>query len=220
MKLPPVVLGGGITGLGVIRSLGKAGLQPYLACEPGDFASQSRWVRGRTLELRDTLDIESFIAALTASRLESAVLIPCSDQWCHAVVELPDAASQRYATSMPSRATVEMLLDKWLLSRTLEQLGVPHPATYAVTDEAQLAEVTPPIFLKPRSSGHFFDAFKRKAGDSAIATRRSTPFARWSAPDIRPCSRSTFPVRRAPTSSSTGSSTGTASAGGGSCEDA
>ena len=117
-------------GAGVVRSLGKARLYPHLVCEPGDFAARSRWVRGRTLELEDTLDIASLVRELTASRLESAVLIPCTDPWCHGVVELPESAMQRYPTSMPSRETVELLLDKWLLSRKLEELGVPHPATY------------------------------------------------------------------------------------------
>ena len=185
-KLPPVVLGGGITGLGVVRSLGKAGLYPHLVCEPGDFAARSRWVRGRTLELEDTLDIASLVRELTASRLESAVLIPCTDPWCHGVVELPESASQRYPTSMPSRETVELLLDKWLLSRKLEELGVPHPATYELTDEAQLSDATPPIFLKPRSSGHFFDAFKRKAvrfrdRDDAVKAFRAMARAGYSA---------------------------------------
>ena len=114
------------------------------------------------------------------------MLIPCTDQWCHALVELPDAASSRYPTSLPSRATVEMLLDKWLLSRTLEELGVPHPSTYELTDEAQLTEVTPPIFLKPRSSGHFFDTFQRKAlrfggRDEAVNAFRSMARAGYTA---------------------------------------
>ena len=87
---------------------------------------------------------------------------------------------------MPSRDTVELLLDKWLLSRKLEELGVPHPPTYELTDEAQLADATPPIFLKPRSSGHFFDAFKRKAvrfrdRDDAVEAFRAMARAGYSA---------------------------------------
>ena len=87
---------------------------------------------------------------------------------------------------MPSRETVELLLDKWLLSRKLEELGVPHPATYELTNEAQLSDATPPIFLKPRSSGHFFDAFKRKAvrfrdRDDAVEAFRAMARAGYSA---------------------------------------
>jgi D-aspartate ligase len=159
----PVVLGEGITALGVLRSLSRSGLQPILVSAPGDFASRSRRVRGRTLAAPDSIDRASLVGQLEKLGVQAAVLIPCTDPWCQAVSDFSAGDREPYVTSLPDRETTEMFLDKWLLSEALERFEIPHPTTFKLTSETQLAQMSPSFFLKPRHSAGFYDTFGRKA---------------------------------------------------------
>ena len=44
-RFPVIVLGSGLTGIGVIRSLGRAGHEVYSICGPNEPPTQSRWCR-------------------------------------------------------------------------------------------------------------------------------------------------------------------------------
>jgi D-aspartate ligase len=171
---PVVVLGTGITALGVVRGLGRAGLRPHLVGRPADFACRSRWVRGRVLHIEESEDPIALLAALDLNRVERAVLIPATDTWSTAVSRLPDAARERFPTSLPSAAILELLVDKWLFAQALEAHGVPHPRTLAVESEADLADVDfDRPFLKPRNSQLFAQHYHRKAfGFSSPAEAR------------------------------------------------
>ena len=160
----PIVLGDGITALGVVRSLGRAGLEPTLACRAGDFAGRSRWVRGRTLDLTESDDPRALVAGLRAVGVDRGVLIPCSDLWSQAVSHLPDEERGGFPTSMPSVDVVELLVDKGLFAETLDRFDVPHPATLAVAAVSDLAGVDlNGFFLKPRDSQRFSQIFRKKA---------------------------------------------------------
>ena len=163
-QLRPVVLGDGITALGVVRSLGRAGLEPLLACRPGDFSGRSKWVRGRLLDLTESDDPEALVAGLAREGIESAVLIPCSDLWSQAVSRRSDEARERFPTSMPSLETVDILVDKGLFAETLDRLDVPHPTTREIRSVAELqgAELDG-FFLKPRHSQRFHELYRKKA---------------------------------------------------------
>lgn len=160
---PPVVLGDGITALGVLRSLGKAGLSPYLASRTGDYTRRSRWVRGRLLSIPESPDPDSLVAHLEQLPLERAVLVPCGDIWCQAVAALPTELRDVYLTSMPDRRVMGLFLDKWLLAEALDRFDVPHPLTRDLSDEAGLAGARTPFFIKPRYSGSFYKRFGKKA---------------------------------------------------------
>ena len=45
-EIPAVVIGGGITGLGVIRNLGRNGINVYCAVNDKDFAIYSKYCKG------------------------------------------------------------------------------------------------------------------------------------------------------------------------------
>ena len=163
-RVQPIVLGDGITALGVVRSLGRAGLEPILARRFGDFAGRSRWVRGRTLDLTESGDPGTLVAGLRGAGVERGVLIPCSDIWSQAVSHLPDEERGRFATSMPSVGVVELLVDKWLFAETLDRFHVPHPATLAAARVSDLDGLDlDGFFLKPRDSQRFSQLFRKKA---------------------------------------------------------
>src|SRR5262252_2771209 len=94
-SIPVIVLGSGITPLGVLRILRRAGIPSYLA-QPGDpLLRRSRWYRplpGGDL-LREDETVEAWLERLP---FERAVLLPCSDRWITRIAELPPHYRNRF----------------------------------------------------------------------------------------------------------------------------
>src|SRR5579872_595465 len=110
---PALIFGAGLTALGVLRSLGRAGLPIYSVCDPGDLATKSRWYRPAP-EFRKRMPAPAELAAyLEMLPFQKAVLIPCSDHWTRAIAELPTDLRDRYPASVASAATIDIMTDKW-----------------------------------------------------------------------------------------------------------
>ncbi|MET0938871.1 MAG: hypothetical protein ABWY51_06585 [Gaiellaceae bacterium] len=161
--VPALVLGDGYTALAAVRALGRAGVNVLLAAAATGFAGRSRFVRGSISGVEETGD--GVLAAVQAFGVEQAVLIPCSDGWCEAVVSLPAEARDRLATSLPPGNVVSTLLDKAALANLLRRRNVPHPRTIVLHGPADLTAMDgqpTSWILKPRSSQRFNRAFGRK----------------------------------------------------------
>ncbi len=162
-RTPAVVLGNGLTALAVVRSLGRGGIPLYLVSGRDDFAYRSRWARGRSLELEQPVDSESLARRLVQAGVPRAVLIPCTDVWSQVVSGLPEGATEHFSTSMPAADVIDLLVDKWLFAEALVRFGVPHPATWELTDVDDVLGHDPKsIFIKPRDSQRFSELFGRK----------------------------------------------------------
>lgn len=164
-NVPALVLGTGITALGVIRRLGRLGVHGYLVSDRPAFIRGSRWYRPtRLLSAPEPGDLPEWLAALP---IERAALIPCSDTWLEAVASLPAAVSARFPASVPPQATARRLVDKLLLAELLENAGVPHPRTVELRTPADWERIDVKMkaetFLKPVQSQQFFEVFHRKA---------------------------------------------------------
>jgi D-aspartate ligase len=164
---PVLVLGGGLTVLGVIRTLGRAGIPACVLSDQQDFVRRSRWYRpapgapggdGRDFDLARFLE---------ASPFEAAVLMPCSDVWVMRVARLEPRLAARFASSQASADALETLLDKGRFAGALREAGVPHPRTEVLAGPADLEAIPDDAFvgsfLKPRDSQHFFQRFGVKA---------------------------------------------------------
>jgi D-aspartate ligase len=161
--VPVVVLGIGLSALGTVRSLGRAGLKPHLVCPKGDPAGATRWARGRTLHIDESTDPDALGDALERVGLGSAVLIPCTDEWAEAVSKL-SSSDRAFLSSAPDPAVVELFVDKLRFAETVERLGVPHPRTMSIDEESELDAVElEGLFLKPRHSELFARRYRRKA---------------------------------------------------------
>src|SRR6266446_5482267 len=79
--LPALVLGSGITALGVIRSLGSAEIPLYSLCPRNDLVTQSRWYRPAPHTLRRVPSPDELPEYLATLSIPKAVLIPCTDDW-------------------------------------------------------------------------------------------------------------------------------------------
>ena len=165
--VPALVLGSGVTALGVVRSLGRAGIPLYLWSHADDLAARSRWSRRLPgLEGGGALpgDLEG---TLTGLDLERAVLMPGSDAAALAVSRLPAELAERFPASVCRPDMLARLMDKEGLAHLLRAEGVPHPRTHFLQNENDL-KVLPEegfqnAFLKPRDSQRFFRTFGRKA---------------------------------------------------------
>jgi len=161
---PVVILGVGLSALGTARSLGRAGLRPYLVAPRGDLATRTRWVRGRVLHFGETADPDALDAQLKQRGLGRVVLVPCTDEWLEVVASLALSAPETYLASVPDPGVVDMLVDKLRFAEKVKLLGVAHPLTVPVTSEADLdgRDLTG-WFLKPRKSQLFARRYHRKA---------------------------------------------------------
>ncbi|MBU1317612.1 MAG: hypothetical protein KKG33_14855 [candidate division Zixibacteria bacterium] len=166
-KVPVIVLGSGLTALGVLRSYGRAGIPVYCVAEDIGVVARSRWSKrppGKHKSLRSPDELESFLEKLP---FKKAVLVPCSDNWASAVARLSDGLSDRYLTSLPCRETLDLLVDKGRFASALRQHGVSHPRTFLIESAEQLGSLDiddfTGSFLKPHNSHDFFKFYSVKA---------------------------------------------------------
>ena len=158
-NLPVLVLGSSITAVGVIRSLGRAGVTSYSICDSDGFLSASRWYRPAPKVSSHVPLPEELADYLTRLSIRRAVLIPCSDDWVSAVAELPEDLKKRFPASVCSPQTMETLTDKWRFATMLESLGVPRPKTILLRSFSQMCALADSSFtgrfLKPLNSQVF-----------------------------------------------------------------
>jgi hypothetical protein len=126
---PPVIaMGGGVTLAAVLPLLHRAGFPAYSICSPGDFIRHSRWYRplpGASPDFTPK-SLQQFLERLS---LQSAVLLPCSDDWLSATAALPHELARRFPSSVAPLAVVETMVDKWRFAQLLRRHGIPRPQT-------------------------------------------------------------------------------------------
>jgi predicted ATP-grasp superfamily ATP-dependent carboligase len=169
-ELPVIVLGGHVTALGVLRSLGPRGIETHLLADPGDYAGASRWARPLhdcPPESPDPAPLAAFLAGL---RLDRALLLPCSDDWTRAVAALPSDVRERFPSPLAPLETLEKFLDKERFAALVEEVGVPHPRTSMLLRDAsdplagfEFETDGARLFLKPPDSQQFVRHFGVKA---------------------------------------------------------
>jgi len=160
-----LVLGTGLTVLGVIRSLGRQGVPVFCAERQPDFVARSRWCRHLPDVASPTPD--NLADWLDHQPLRPAVLIPCSDHWVSAVTSLPDSYGESFPRSLPPAGAVATLTDKGAFASLLERLDIPRPITMPLRSAADLDSVSDDrfadSFLKPCDSQAFGRKYRVKA---------------------------------------------------------
>jgi len=157
--VPALVLGGTVTALGTIRSLGPLGIPVYATCPATDVAAQSRWARGMNGGLAEFSTPAQLAAYLERAPFERMVLIPCSDSWAETVAALPAHYETRFPSFLSPHAVLRQLNDKESFAGLVRRLQIPHPQTLFVHTESDLdgVELAPgtQFFLKARNSQKF-----------------------------------------------------------------
>lgn len=163
---PALVFGAGLTVLGTIRSLGRAGIPVLCAHDQPPFVEASRWCR---YPPDGTFPVapEDAVPLLDRSSLPGAVAMACSDHWCREVAAWPEARRRRFPASVAAPSVLALLVDKGRFADALRELDLPHPWTRLVASDADVdrldAEMPAASFLKPCDSQAFNRVFHRKA---------------------------------------------------------
>jgi len=162
---PALIFGAGVTGLAVLRALGRSGVPSYSAGPDRSLVGRSRWYRELPGEdLDETSDGERLAAYLRALPFERTVLFPCSDQWALAVASLPDDVAASHAVTVAALDVLRSLIDKELFSQVCAEYDVPAPRVLPTTDlDAIEADALQSWLLKPKHSQLFTARFGVKA---------------------------------------------------------
>ncbi len=168
-RLPALIMGGGATGLGALRSLHLAGVPAYVACPPSDLVTRSRWYRPvpGSEGWDGTVDANT-PSVLSGLPLERAVLFPCMDDAAIWVAELSNMKlGQRFLSSSSSRRALETLQDKACFAIFLDNSDIPHPRTFSLQTPGDIDALpfgaSDKVFLKPVNSQKFSRIVGRKA---------------------------------------------------------
>jgi predicted ATP-grasp superfamily ATP-dependent carboligase len=157
--VPALVLGGSVTALGAIRSLGKLGIPLFLTCDPKDVAAASRWACTLNGGLPEFSPADALTRYLEASAYERMVLVPCSDAWAETVATLAPAVASRFPSFISPLPVLKSLTDKEQFAMLVRDHDIPHPRTFFVHDVADFdrSELPPDtqFFLKARNSQQF-----------------------------------------------------------------
>jgi predicted ATP-grasp superfamily ATP-dependent carboligase len=164
---PALVIGGGYNGLGVMRTLGQAGIDVYCLTETAsDFAHYSKYCHAYHIQAHVETQREPLQKALhqIARRVGERVYVhPTGDM---AVLHLAQFSldPQQFATSVPNAVAAETVIQKKKFYQSLIQHGVAHPLTLFVDAEHDEfdRDLPLPVFIKPSNSQLFWRHFARK----------------------------------------------------------
>ncbi len=163
-----VVLGGGLTGLGVERNLGRNGIKVHLVLEKKDITIYSKYCNKYYIVpkiYQDIEDLKSFLTKMRHRLNHPAVIFPTSDISALNLSAIrEDEEDGSYYFSIPPRDALETLVEKKRFYRSLANKRVPHPRTFLDINETHgiSNELSYPVFLKPSVSQTFYRLFRRK----------------------------------------------------------
>lgn len=177
LSIPVLLFGSGITGIGVIRNLSRAGIQVFAICPDSTFVARSRFCR--TLPELGTLNLKAPNLGIRAPKpaelkeflnslsLPRAVLMAGSDDWAAAIAALDEPTRERFPVSTPTLEVIETFTDKWRFAQLLQKEALPHPSTELLFSMDELRAVPENRFenrfLKPLGSQEFGLKHKVKA---------------------------------------------------------
>lgn len=167
-ETPACVVGAGINGLGVARSLARARVPVWLLDSDARRAElRTRAARPVTIAslIGDRLIDELVRLGTTRFAGQRPVLLLTQEESVKLVSCHRERLSDLYRFSLPPKAAVEALLHKYGFQRMAEQFGAPIPALVHVSgqgDVAALERLTYPAVVKPgRRNAEYGRQFKK-----------------------------------------------------------
>jgi D-aspartate ligase len=163
-----VVVGGDYQGLGIARSLGRAGVPVVVLDDELSISRASRYVQRfvRTPELLDPDRALQALVDLGRSLPEPGwMLFPTREETVVLVSRHRELLSRWFRVPTPDFGVVRTAWDKRETYRSAERLGIPAPRCWYPRSEHDLADVSldTPVVVKPAIKEHFIYQTKAKA---------------------------------------------------------
>jgi predicted ATP-grasp superfamily ATP-dependent carboligase len=162
------VIGGDYQGLGVVRSLGRRGIDVAVIDDEYSISRHSRyisdWLRVRDLRT-DEQTVEALFALARRRNVDGWVVYPTREESVAALSRRREELVERFRIPTPPWTVTKWAWDKRNTYLRAGELGIPAPRTWQVSSEDQLGNIDgePPFVIKPAIKEHFFYATKCKA---------------------------------------------------------
>jgi D-aspartate ligase len=162
-----IIIGGDYQGLGIVRSLGAAGIPVCIIDDEVSIARFSRYTRHsiRVKGLRDEQKaVETVMAAGRDLNLNGWVLYPTRDETVAALSRHRDVLSRSFRVPTADWNVVRWAWDKRNTYKMAQKVGIPIPRTWFLQsiDDIGSMDVTFPLIIKPAIKEHFIYATKAK----------------------------------------------------------
>jgi D-aspartate ligase len=163
-----VVVGGDYQGLGIVRSLGRHGINVVVIDDEHSVARHSRYTTTtlRVASLRDEeTTVETLLDAGRRHGLEGWVVYPTREETVAALSRHRDELERCFRIPTPPWDVTKWAWDKRNTYRRAAELGIPAPRTWYASslDDVRRIDGAPPFAIKPAIKEHFFYATKCKA---------------------------------------------------------
>ncbi len=163
-----VVIGGDYQGLGIVRSLGRRGIDVLVLDDERSIARHSRYASAavRVPELRDEqTTVETLLELGERYALDGWVVFPTREETVAALSRYRERLTPRFRIPTPAWDVVESAWDKRKTYEIAAELGIATPRTWLVGSAEQLDEIDgePPFAVKPAIKERFVYATGDKA---------------------------------------------------------
>jgi D-aspartate ligase len=163
-----LVIGGDYQGLGIIRSLGRHGVQSVVIDDERCIGSYSRYTTQaehfKSIREPDAV-VEAVLSVGKRFGLEGWILFPTRDEAVAAFSMARSELSKFFRVPTPEWNTVKFACDKRNLHSLLHELNIPAPRSFnpQTLEDLENIDFDPPYVVKPAVKGHFFYKTKAKA---------------------------------------------------------
>ena len=168
-------------GLGVIRSLGRAGIDVW----GGDFIPKnvglySRFCKKKIILPSPLSNPDKCLEKLIIIGKEVStkpVLLPTADYWVIFLSKHQTELSNYFRFNIPESGILDTIVDKAKQYQWAEKLGIPIPKTYYLNEDSDIHEndLTYPIFMKGRSGHKWATTF----GNKGFVVNNSDEFSKY-----------------------------------------
>ena len=163
-----IVVGGDYQGLGIVRSLGRRGVDVVVIDDEHSISRHSRYTAGayRFPDLRtDEQTVGALLALAERRDIEGWVVFPTREETVAALARHRTRLLEHLRIPTPEWPVTEWAWDKRKTYARAAELGIPTPRCWQVSAEQELDMVDgePPYVIKPAIKEHFFYATKCKA---------------------------------------------------------
>lgn len=169
-----VVLGCRVSGLGMVRSLGRENI-PILALDPDPNATDAIGVHSRFISKKivcpDPLHSESelidFLMGLGKTSNNTKILFPTNDSFVAAIAKAKDSLERYYKVPFSGWDVIKNIVDKENQYKRAAECGIPLPGTFYPKEKKDIEEISRnvnfPVILKPAHSYAFLIKYGIKA---------------------------------------------------------